>query len=246
LTASSRQLAPGHVDAVERYFQANDFAPVAIVETDGRSIVLDLGRGSNALGEPLVNIDVERFGRLVNQAMADADTEFAFGRYGEDRELYSNENFDRKGGSESRSIHMGIDLFCAAGTRVRAPLHGTVEVVANNTGELDYGPMLVIRHAAGEHDFLTLYGHLNLSSISHLQVGQGVRAGDNIAAIGRPPENGNWPPHLHFQLILDLFDFGRDFPGVAYPSERSFWLTASPSPAVFFAERDAALLNCPP
>ena len=42
--------------------------------------------------------------------------------------------------------------------------------------------------------------------------------------MGDFPINGNWPPHLHFQIILDLLDKKGDFPGVAAPSERDLWL----------------------
>jgi 4-aminobutyrate aminotransferase-like enzyme len=45
-------------------------------------------------------------------------------------------------------------------------------------------------------------------------------------------ENGGWPPHLHFQIILDLLDYGRDFPGVAKASQRSLWKALSPDPNI--------------
>src|SRR5258707_11554073 len=37
-------------------------------------------------------------------------------------------------------------------------------------------------------------------------------------------------PHVHFQIILDLLDLGADFPGVAYASQRSVWMSLSPDP----------------
>lgn len=215
-----------------------------VIETDGDAIVLDLSRGSMMLGEQLAGIDIDRFSELVNGAMVSAGTDFAFGRYAEDRELYSNEHFDDDESGESRSIHMGIDLFCVAGTPVFAPLDATIEVIANNAQELDYGPMLILKHGKDDRCFFTLYGHLSLEGISHLEAGQHVGAGDRIATVGSPPENGNWPPHLHFQLILDLQNLGKDFPGVAYPSQTDHWLRLSPSPAEFFPECAPDALNC--
>jgi murein DD-endopeptidase MepM/ murein hydrolase activator NlpD len=244
MTGAPRKPAPGSVDAVGGFLRSADCAPATIIATDGKAIVLDLSRGSLALGESLENIDVDRFGRLVERAMTAAGTSFAFGRYAEDRELYNNAHFDSAEGSESRAIHMGIDLFCSAGTEVHAPLDGVVSIIANNRQELDYGPMLVLRHEVDEHHFYTLYGHLALQSISRLVVGQTIAAGEIVAATGSPPENGNWPPHLHFQIIVDLLDLGRDFPGVAYASQQDFWLSISPSPARFFPECPATLLNC--
>ena len=143
-----------------------------------------------------------------------------------------------------REVHMGIDIFGAPGTPVCAPLDGTVSIKANNDQALDYGPLLVLQHAApGGEPFYTLYGHLALASLAELQVGQGGVAGEQIAQVGAPPENGNWPPHLHFQLILDLLELGRTFPGVALRSEQDVWLALSPLPSRFFSELDPAALD---
>ncbi len=139
---------------------------------------------------------------------------------------------------------MGIDLFCAAGTPVSAPLDGRVEVLANNARELDYGPMLVLRHEGGDSDgFFTLYGHLGGEVLDNLHPGQVINAGQRLATVGSPPDNGNWPPHLHFQFIVDLKDLGAEFPGVASASEQDYWLGLSPSPAAFFPEYDARQLE---
>ena len=75
---------------------------------------------------------------------------------------------------------------------------------------------------------------MELNSITSLKQGQSIRAGEVIARVGSPPENGNWPPHLHFQLIIDLLNLGTDFPGVALLSEKDIWLTLSPCPGMFF------------
>ena len=139
---------------------------------------------------------------------------------------------------------MGIDLFCTAGTPVRTPLDGRVEITSNNARELDYGPMLVLRHEDPDGDaFFTLYGHLGPEVLAELETGQEVSAGQHIATVGSPPGNGNWPPHLHFQLILDLKGLGAEFPGVASTSEQEYWLGLSPSPAAFFPEYDAGRLE---
>jgi hypothetical protein len=219
----------------------NNAAPV--IATDGKAIVLDLSTGSHLRGEAIVNLEVERFGRLIDDTMAESGTGFAFGRYAEPRDLYNNDYF-ADDDSEPRTIHMGIDLFCAAGTPVAAPLAGEVELLANNARELDYGPMVVLRHENGPgDDFFTLYGHLGPELLDTLGTGQRVAAGQQIATVGSPPQNGNWPPHLHFQLILDLLDLGVDFPGVACESQQEYWLGLSPSPAAFFPECTAQALE---
>jgi len=215
-----------------------------IVTTDGKAIVLDLSTGSCLRGSAVANLDAEQLGRLIDETMADAGTAFAFGRYAEPRDLYDSEHFASDGDAENRTIHLGLDLFCVAGTPVSAPLDGTVELLANNARKLDYGPMVVLRHESGSNEpFFTLYGHLGMEVLDRLQAGQGVIAGQQIATIGSSPQNGDWPPHLHFQLILDLKDLGVDFPGVACKSQQEYWLGLSPSPAAFFPECAAQALE---
>ncbi len=98
------------------------------------------------------------------------------------------------------------DLFVPPGTPVLAPLDGRVASVADNAGEGDYGPTVILEHRAGPDGdvFYTLYGHLARASVQSLGEGQPVMRGMPIAAVGAPPENGGWPPHLHFQIITDI------------------------------------------
>lgn len=216
----------------------------AIIKTDGRAIVLDLSTGAQLCGEDIAGREVEELSDLINRTMAEAGTAFSFGRYAEPRGLYSNDNFASGDSREARTIHMGIDLYCVAGTSVFAPLDATVEFVANNARELDYGPLVILRHAAESGgDFFTLYGHLGVDTPERVSQGQTISAGEQIAIVGAPPSNGNWPPHLHFQLIHDLLELGVDFPGVASKSQQDYWLGLSPSPAKFFPECNAASLE---
>jgi hypothetical protein len=53
-------------------------------------------------------------------------------------------------------------------------------------------------------------------------------------------ENGNWVPHLHFQLMLSLLEYENDFPGVALKSEIDFWKAICPNPNLLF--KSAVLL----
>lgn len=217
---------------------------MSIIKTDGNAIVLDLSSGSQLQGQEIAGLDAKQLGKLIDVCMSDAQTDFAFGRYGEPRDLYSNDNFTAANGGESRTIHLGIDLFCKADTPVFAPLDGTVEIVTNNDRDLDYGPLVILRHAIdSDRAFFTLYGHLSLDTLERVTAGQNVRAGQQIASVGSPPTNGNWPPHLHLQVIDDLMDFAADFPGVACRSEMQHWMRVSPSPAIFFPDCAAHLLE---
>ena len=134
------------------------------------------------------------------------------------------------GGKEPRTVHLGIDLWAAPGTAVLAPLAGTVHSFANNPAAGDYGPTIVLEHVLQGVRFCTLYGHLSLSSLHGLGKGTAFLAGQRMATIGRPPTNGNWPPHLHFQIIRDMLGKRGDFFGVAPLSQRAELLDLCPDP----------------
>jgi hypothetical protein len=42
--------------------------------------------------------------------------------------------------------------------------------------------------------------------------------------------NGNWPPHLHFQLIRDMQGKRGDYPGVVRADELAFYRDNCPDP----------------
>ncbi|HSC25819.1 MAG TPA: aminotransferase class III-fold pyridoxal phosphate-dependent enzyme [Vicinamibacterales bacterium] len=193
-------------------------------------LVVDLSPGSPLIaGDPEGNATPALSGRIAN-ALRAAGATVALGRYREPRLLYSSHLFDGEGG-ERRTVHLGLDLFVPSGTAVRAPLAGVVHALADNTTPLDYGPVVILRHETGEGDeCFTLYGHLTRETLSGLEIGRHVDAGDRFAAVGSPDVNGGWPPHLHFQLIADLMDLGCDFPGVCRASEVPIWEALSPDP----------------
>jgi 4-aminobutyrate aminotransferase-like enzyme len=57
-----------------------------------------------------------------------------------------------------------------------------------------------------------------------------VGKGERIGSVGNYPVNGDWPPHLHFQIITDMLGMRGDFPGTCRPSQRDVWLSISPDP----------------
>lgn len=151
------------------------------------------------------------------------------GGYLEHRDIYRRSaHFD--GNSEARSLHLGIDIWTAAGTLVFCPFDGIIHSFRDNSGFGDYGPTLVLEHRLDEIVFYTLYGHLSRASLNSLQKGKAFKTGDKIGTLGAESENGSWPPHLHFQIIRDMNGYEGDFPGVAQPSERSYFESLCPDP----------------
>jgi 4-aminobutyrate aminotransferase-like enzyme len=152
------------------------------------------------------------------------------GRYDETRLQYIHDAFRIKvaDGYDWRATHMGIDLFTKPGTAVYAPLDGVIHSFADNTGRFDYGPTLILEHNIDKSIFWTLYGHL--ASIDGFEIGKTINKGEKIAEIGNYEINGNWPPHLHFQLIIDLMGYEGTFPGVVEYRYHDIWKIISPDP----------------
>ena len=196
-------------------------------------LVLDLSIGSRFLGADPAALETPALTERVVAAMSAAGARVGVGRYDEARAIYTTASF--AGGAatteERRTVHLGMDLSVAPGAPVHAPLAGTVHLVADNAAPKDYGPLVILRHELdGAEPFYTLFGHLDRASVAGLAPGRRVAAGERIAAVGTPPENGDWWPHVHVQVILDLLDLDADYPGVARASQRAVWTGLSPDP----------------
>ena len=124
------------------------------------------------------------------------------------------------GGDDPRTVHLGIDIWTKAGTPVRAPWPGVIHSFRDNEGFGNYGPTVILEHRIATYTFYTLYGHLSRASIRTLRVEQKVDKNQRLGKIGPYPENGDWPPHLHFQAMTDLLGWVGDFPGVVAPSQQ--------------------------
>ncbi|MBO3697389.1 peptidoglycan DD-metalloendopeptidase family protein [Roseivirga sp. E12] len=153
------------------------------------------------------------------------------GGYAEERSLYSR--IDLFEGEEPRTIHLGVDVWSKAGTKIYAPLEGRVHSYANRDVHGDYGPVIILEHTVDGKVFHTLYGHLSLSSLEGLHRGKEVKAGHQVGTMGEYAENYHWPPHLHFQLLWDMQGYEGDYPGVAKVSEREVYLRNCPDPSIF-------------
>jgi 4-aminobutyrate aminotransferase-like enzyme/Ser/Thr protein kinase RdoA (MazF antagonist) len=213
--------------------RAGSFAAVVAHSSDQAALVLDLSIASPELSAEEDTSDVDLFSRLIERRMQDAGCDLALGRYAEHRGLYRSEGFAGEGNDfpERRSLHLGVDLFMPAGTPVHAPLAGRVHSLQENPADLDYGPTIILEHDRDDDaPFYTLYGHLSRESLAGLEPGDSVEKGQQIAWMGAPPINGNWPPHLHFQIMVEMLGKVGDFPGVARPSESGVWLSLCPDP----------------
>lgn len=125
---------------------------------------------------------------------------------------------------------MGVDIWAQAWTPVFAPLDGLIHSFQNNAGFGNYGPTIILEHELDGQKLFSLYGHLALEDLKDLQVGQSISKGQKFCHLGPFPENGDWPPHLHFQLMWDMMGMFGDFPGVCSHREVDKFRKICPDP----------------
>jgi murein DD-endopeptidase MepM/ murein hydrolase activator NlpD len=179
-----------------------EFGPVLPVDLNGTNVTrLDFS-AANAL---VANADLRgtaAFEVLVAQLLVEQSATIGIGGYLEDRVIYRRSaHFGSGAAEEARSLHLGVDVWLPAGTPVMAPLAATIHSLADNNNFGDYGPTVILQHELESTTFYSLYGHLSRQEWRSLRVGQVLPHGEAFATVGPFPENGDWPPHLHFQLI---------------------------------------------
>ena len=88
--------------------------------------------------------DPEKCQAYIDRILQIESAVVAYGGYLEKRNLYTdNPNFS-SGVKSIRNIHLGIDFWSMAGTKVMAPVDGTVHSFRNNTVKGDYGPTIIL------------------------------------------------------------------------------------------------------
>lgn len=212
-------LTSGFTPVIEAGFPVSEYTPV------------DLSINNPDLAGERLATD-SAFSEFLSAYLQKTGKTIAWGGYNEKRGLYRrSELFSAEVEEENiRNIHLGIDIWADAGTPVLSALDGTIHSYRNNTGFGDYGPTIILEHHIQNQSFFTLYGHLSLQSLIKIKEGEKVEKGQQIATLGAPAENGNYAPHLHFQIIRDLQGRKGDFPGVTSKKELGSYLELCPAP----------------
>ena len=218
------------------------FFPITGMDLGAEGVeVFDWSVGSLEMGGFDDIADVGLSTHKTFERMAATGVNVGIGRYNEPRAVYTTPKYAVPGnnGPEMRTIHIGIDIFLAPGSPLYAPLDGRVFAIVNDVGDKEYGPLVILEHNP-EPDliFYTLYGHNSMSTMGLLYPGVPVERGQQIAYVGDFPENGNWVPHSHFQIITDMLGYTNDYPGVALASQREVWLSLCPDPNLMLGISD--------
>ncbi|RED48404.1 peptidoglycan DD-metalloendopeptidase family protein [Seonamhaeicola aphaedonensis] len=206
--------------------------PLHVLDTSiPRSQYTPINLSENNHDLNIVNVSsVKKLGNFVSNHIKIHKASVAYGGYLEVRNIYKRSQHFNKQTEEERNIHLGIDFWSQEGTPIYAPLEGQIHSFKNNINFGDYGPTIILEHNIDNILFYTLYGHLSLESLQNLKVGQVYKQGEKIAVLGDENINGNYPSHLHFQIIKDLQGNQGDYPGVCSKKDLEFYSKNCPDP----------------
>ncbi|MCA1920194.1 MAG: peptidoglycan DD-metalloendopeptidase family protein [Flavobacterium piscis] len=206
--------------------------PTKVIDSSihlSKYIPLDLSVTNHELME-MKPENASEFETFISNYLKKNNAEVAFGGYIEGRTLYKRSTIFKNDSIPERNIHIGLDLWTKADTAVLAPLSGKVHSFKNNIGLGDYGPTIILEHIIENEKFYTLYGHLSLESIENLSVGTFFNKGQKIATLGNSSVNGDYAPHVHFQIINDIEEYNGDYPGVCNTNDLNFYIENCPDP----------------
>ncbi|NJM79460.1 MAG: peptidoglycan DD-metalloendopeptidase family protein [Flavobacterium sp.] len=206
-----------NVKVIDASIDYTDYTPIDISTTNTKISELDL---TNA----------KAFEEFIETHLANNKAKVAYGGYQEVRNLYKRSTAFKNDFTNERNIHIGLDLWIKAETPVLAALDGKIHSFQDNTAIGDYGPTIILEHKIENTTFYTLYGHLSLDSLKNKTEGQLVKKGEQIATLGAPPVNGDYAPHLHFQIIKDIEGKKGDYPGVCSQIDLNFYSKNCPDP----------------
>lgn len=233
--------------AFEQWAQQNPIGLSELFPSEIRhkAYPLDLSVSSTWLGHQQDFEDIHYFNYRIERLLQKHPDRIPAGGYLEPRTVYTSPTYDQIGnqGRESRTIHLGLDFWLPEDTAVHTVLDGEVIIVENDAGYKEYGGLVVLKHQTKAFEFYTLYGHLSVQSVTNLKLGQKLKKGDRIGYLGNITENGNWSPHLHFQVMLSLLGNKTDFPGVAYAREADIWKSICPDPNTLFQLKNLGTTN---
>jgi murein DD-endopeptidase MepM/ murein hydrolase activator NlpD len=199
---------------------------------------INLSRSNTALTEEIFS-NTKSFSAYIDAERTAANAKFLIGGYNELRGIYKRSllfdeekkyGIEKPVAEEPRRLHIGTDIWGDAGTKIFAPLGGMVHSFAFNDNFGDYGATIILEHQLDTIVFHTLYGHLSLADLAKTQEGKYIGRGELLAHFGEPKDNGNWPPHLHFQIITDMRLYKGDYPGVCAERESEKYLANCPDP----------------
>jgi murein DD-endopeptidase MepM/ murein hydrolase activator NlpD len=222
----------------ENWAKTQHFSLIELFPTIHKTAIcpLDISINSTWIGGEDEFNNLPFFEEKIEKLQAEYPDKIIAGGYLEKRALYTSEMYVRKINEkfDRRNTHLGIDFWLPKNTPIHAILEGEVVCASVDLEHKGYGGLVILKHTLEDFHFYSLYGHLSVKSALKNVIGDVIKKGVKIAELGDANENGDWVPHLHFQIMLTLLDYENDFPGVAFESEIEIWKSICPNPNLFF------------
>ncbi|MDO5970594.1 peptidoglycan DD-metalloendopeptidase family protein [Flavivirga aquimarina] len=223
-----------HSNEFSKFLNSINSEPFRVLDANipsSKYVSIDLSESNQTLNSIDMSSSV-KLGTYIDSHIKEHGGLVAYGGYLEVRNIYKRSDHFKSQSQEGRNIHLGVDLWSNAETPIYTPLDATVHSFNNNSNYGDYGPTIILKHIISEVVFYTLYGHLSMASIKNLKIGKPFKQGDKIGELGDASVNGDYPPHLHFQIIKDIQKFIGDYPGVCSKEDSGFYVNNCPNPDV--------------
>ncbi|MCL7763884.1 peptidoglycan DD-metalloendopeptidase family protein [Polaribacter sp. Z014] len=212
------QISKEPIQVIDSNIAIESYVPIAISSKNNDLLSFDISSST-------------AWEKYLETFLAKNNAKVAFGGYLEKRNIYDRSDYFKNQSKEKqRNIHLGIDLWCKENTKVLAALDGKIHSFNFNNNYGDYGPTIILKHQLENEIFYTLYGHLSLASIENIMIGDTVLQGNCIGYLGDSSVNGEYAPHLHFQIIRNLEDNYGDYPGVSSEENIEFYINNCPNP----------------
>jgi murein DD-endopeptidase MepM/ murein hydrolase activator NlpD len=174
--------------------------------------------------------EIEDIGARIEQLYTHFSAPLLYGGYLEKRSFYSRSNLFANEIS-NRDIHLGMDYWTSEGIDIFLPYDAILWNKKDNQNYLDYGPTLIFKLLKpNDHFSYMLFGHLSKKSLTIHNVNDIVFAGTCIGSLGNDLENGQWPPHLHLQLMKVINSPEGDYPGLCDEKSLSDYKSNCPEP----------------
>lgn len=153
----------------------------------------DIYSGTNSLLDPVI------CQRMVTEVQERFNLDFSYGGWMEDRSFLWHGSYLDKW---KTYIHLGIDINVPSGTKIAADFDAEVVRIDDDYPEDGgWGARVILKHVS-EPIYLI---HAHLDREISCKVGDQLKKGSIFAKVGKAPFNGNWFPHLHLQVISEVY-----------------------------------------
>lgn len=144
-------------------------------------------------------IDPKKCQEFIDFVHKKYSLDFSYGGWMEDRSFIWKDSYLDK---QKNYIHLGIDINVPSGTEIATDFEAEV-IKKDSDYPLDggWGSHIILKNLS--KSVYILYAHLDENILC--KVGDILEKGTIFAKVGHAPQNGNWFPHVHVQIIEENY-----------------------------------------